>query len=62
MLTTDPKRGLAKTYLGYARDGLHVAAFVEPERRAFWLNEAVEDMRKAADALGYDLVPQDDGK
>lgn len=58
MLTTDTQRGMAKTYLGYARDGLHVAAFVEPDRRAFWFNEAIADMRKAAAILGFDLVPR----
>lgn len=58
MLNDDHKRGLAKVYLGYARDNLCIAFHVEPSHREFWFNEAVADMKKAADVLGFDLVPR----
>ena len=60
MLISDHSRGMAKTYLRYAGESLCIAPHAAS--KDFWIKEAVADMRKAAELLGFTLVPQDDGK
>ena len=49
----------ARTYLGFARDHLHIALF-DTNNRALMRSMAIDDLRTACDAIGYDLVKRDD--
>ena len=61
MLTDDNCAG-AFLYLGWAHDNMVIARHVEPERREFWVREAIANLRTAALKMGFELVQQDDGK
>ena len=49
----------ARTYLGFASDYLHLARF-DAINRAIMRDMAIDDLRVACAALGYDLVKRDD--
>jgi uncharacterized membrane protein YidH (DUF202 family) len=49
----------ARTYLGFASDHLHLARF-DASIRALMRSMAIDDLRTACAALGYDLVKRDD--
>jgi len=49
----------ARTYIGFASDHLHMARF-DVSNRALMRSMAIDDLRVAAAALGYDLVKRDD--
>ena len=49
----------ARTYLGFASDHLHLALF-DVSNRALMRSMAIDDLRTATAALGYDLVKRDD--
>lgn len=49
----------ARTYLGFASDYLHLALF-DASNRDFWRSMAIDELRTACAALGYDLVKRDD--
>jgi len=49
----------ARTYLGFASDHLHLARF-DASNRDFWRSMAIDKLRTACAALGYDLVDRDD--
>lgn len=49
----------ARTYLGFARDHLHLALF-DAHIRALMRSMAIDELRTACAALGYDLVKRDD--
>ena len=48
----------ARTYIGFASDHLHLARF-DAGDRAIMRSMAIDDLRTACDALGYDLVKRD---
>ena len=49
----------ARTYLGFASDHLHLALF-DASNRALMRSMAIDELRTACAALGYDLVKRDD--
>jgi len=49
----------ARTYLGFASDHLHLARF-DASIRALMRSMAIDELRTACAALGYDLVKRDD--
>lgn len=49
----------ARTYLGFASDHLHLALF-DASNRALMRSMAIDELRTATAALGYDLVKRDD--
>lgn len=49
----------ARTYIGFASDHLHLARF-DASNRALMRSMAIDDLRVAVAALGYDLVKRDD--
>ena len=49
----------ARTYLGFARDHLHLARF-DVRNLDFWRSMAIGDLRTACTTLGYDMVKRDD--
>ena len=49
----------ARTYLGFARDHLHLALF-DARIRAPMRSTAIDDLRTACTTLGYDMVKRDD--
>ena len=49
----------ARTYLGFASDSLHLARFDVSDRTTL-RSMAIDELRTACDALGYDLVKRDD--
>ena len=49
----------ARTYLGFASDHLHLALF-DASNRALMRSAAIDELRRAAEFLGYDLVKRDD--
>ena len=49
----------ARTYLGFASDSLHLARF-DASTRALMRSMAIDELRTACAALGYDMVKRDD--